>query len=326
MMNTRKVVDLSNSAVAYLHQGSHKQAVDFLRTAIADLRENCVPVHKQEPRFASSSETVVSDSSDGMHSGAPATSAITSSNGEDVNKKQGKPAMPSVPLLTKESFEQKDDKNFLYAQALVLAQVDHCKETLIAVVLYNMALVNHTLAIERDASRLLTVALKFYGMAVLILQGQNDVNVNTSKTSNYWLLLALYNNMAQIYESQACSEKLRYCLGNIEALLAADRIGQVIDGEDYAFFLTNAMLELSSVAAQGASPAALSRFMMAQAESSSANKMNPIPSHQNKIDEDKDKPGTALNNQTLGKTGPQPTSTKRTQPTPTKRKITSYAA
>jgi hypothetical protein len=234
--------------------------------------------------------------------------------------------MPSVPLLTKESFEQKDDKNFLYAQALVLAQVDHCKETLIAVVLYNMALVNHTLAIERDASRLLTVALKFYGMAVLILQGQNDVNVNTSKTSNYWLLLALYNNMAQIYESQACSEKLRYCLGNIEALLAADRIGQVIDGEDYAFFLTNAMLELSSVAAQGASPAALSRFMMAQAESSSANKMNPIPSHQNKIDEDKDKPGTALNNQTLGKTGPQPTSTKRTQPTPTKRKITSYAA
>jgi hypothetical protein len=293
MMNTSKVVDLNNSAVAALKQGRHKQAATLLRTAISDLKNHFVVLHKQEPRFSSSSEKLFSGSSDEMHSVAPVSSSYR------VDPKQG------VPLWTDESLQQKDDDKtliFLYAQALVLAQVDPCKETLIAVVLYNMALANHTLAIETETSRLLTVALKFYGMAVLILQGQNDVDFNTSNTSNYWLLLALYNNMAKIYLSQACSEKLRYCLGNIEALLAADRIGQVIDGEDYVFFLTNAMLQLSVVAAQGVSPAALSRFMAAQPESS-VNKMDPIPSHQNKIDKD----GTAFNDPEIVETASQHT-------------------
>jgi hypothetical protein len=237
-MNTRKVVDLSNSAVASLQQGRHKQAVTLLRTAIAVIKDNCD-----------------SESSDEMYSGA-----CTSCNGADddehsssirVGQKQDTPAILSVPLWTEESFSQKHDKNliFLYSQALVLAQVDHCKEILIAVALYNMALANHAWAIERATSSLLAVALKFYGLAVAIIQGQNEADVNAS---TYWLLLALYNNMAQIYLSQACSEKLRGCLGNIQALLASDRVGQVIDGDDYAFFLTNAMVQLCVVAAPAA--------------------------------------------------------------------------
>jgi hypothetical protein len=87
-------------------------------------------------------------------------------------------------------------------------------------------------------------------MAVSILEQLDAVDVNASTD---WLLLALYNNMAQIYLSQACSEKLRFCLGNMQALLAAGRIRQVIDGDDYAFFLTNAhVLELRVVVAPAA--------------------------------------------------------------------------
>jgi hypothetical protein len=245
-MTSCKVIDLNNSAVASLQQGSHKQAIALLRTAIAEIKNHCV-VHKQQAtRVSSSSETVNSESSVEMHAGADSSSAIK------VNQKQDKPAILSVPLWTDTSFEQKDDKTliFMYAQALVLADVDHRKETLIAVVLYNMALANHALAIASNISKLLAVALKFYGMAVAVLQGQNG---DADNTSFYWLLVALHNNMAQIYLSQACSEKLRFCLGNIRSLLfEAHRIGQIIPCDDYAFFLTNAKIQISVVAAPAA--------------------------------------------------------------------------
>jgi hypothetical protein len=229
-MNTCKAIDLNNSAVASLQQGRHQEAVALLKTAIADLKDHCAVVHKQGPCSAD----------DNDHSSSM-----------KVEQEQDKPAILSVPLWTEESFEQKHDKNliFVYAQAIVLAQGEHRREMVIAVVLYNIALANHAWAIESDTSSLLAVALKFYSMSVAIIQGQNGDDANAS---SYWLLLALNNNMAQIYLSRACSEKLRGCLGNIQALLSADRVGQIIDSDDYAFFLTNSMLQLSVVAAPAA--------------------------------------------------------------------------
>jgi hypothetical protein len=241
-MNTCNTVDRNNRAIVLLRQGKHKQAAALLRTVIADLKDRFV-VHEQGPPSS-------------LGTDAASSSACTSVNGEGDDEdyssmKQDKPSIISVPLWTEESLEQKDDKTliFMYAQALVLARVDHCKETLTAVVLYNMALANHARAIEKHTSSDLTVALKFYGLAVAIIQGQNDVGVNAF---THWLLLALYSNMAQIYFSQACSGKLRHCLGNIRALLASDRIGQVVGGEDYAFFWTNTIFEVSAVAASAA--------------------------------------------------------------------------
>jgi hypothetical protein len=231
-MNSSKVIDLNNNAVGFLRQGKHKQATDLLRTAIAGLKD-C---------FADSSESSVKMQPDDDDD---------NSSLMDVDQNQGKPAILSVPLWTEESFAQKQDKSliFVYAQALVLAPIDHRRRVLIGAVLYNMGLANHARAIEKEKSALLMVALKFYSMAVAIVRGQNDDDV---KESSYWLLLALYNNMAQIYMSYSSSEKLSQCLGNIEGLLAADRIEQVIDVDDYAFFLTNAMLQLNVVAAAAA--------------------------------------------------------------------------
>jgi hypothetical protein len=252
-MNMRKVVDLNNSAVASLQQGRHKEAAALLRTAIADFKD----LVQQGPLFSSSSKTVVSESSVEKNSGACTSFNSTDDDAHSpsikVDQKQDRPAILSVPLWTEESFaqKQKHDTNliFVYAQAVVLAQVEHCAEVVIAVVLYNMALSSHAWAGERDTSSLLAVALKFYSMAVGILKDQDAVDANASTD---WLLLALYNNMAQIYLSQVCSEKLRFCLGNMQVLLAADRIRQVIDGDDYAFFLTNALLTLRVVAAPAA--------------------------------------------------------------------------
>jgi hypothetical protein len=250
-MNSSKIIDLNNNAVDVLRQGRHKQATDLLRRAIADLKTHFV-VHNQE--------VGASESSVNMQLAASSSSTSASFNDDDdgdnssfidVDQRQGKRAILSVPLWTKESVARKHDKSliFVYAQALMLADIEHRREVLIGVVLYNMALANHARAIETKKSALLAVALKFYGMAVAIVQGQYDDDV---KSSSHWLLLALYNNMAQIHLTYASSEKLRKCLWNIDTLLAADRIEQVVDDDDYAFFSTNAMLQLRVVASPAA--------------------------------------------------------------------------
>jgi hypothetical protein len=226
-MNTSKVIDLNNRAVAYLQQGRHKEALDLLRGTIADLKDHLVVRSS-----CSSPETALPNSSATM------------------DQNHDKPSIFSVPLWTEESFTRRQDEIsiFMYAQAFLLAHTDHSDELLIGVVLYNMALVNHARSIEKDSSSHLTVALKYYGMAAAITQSRNG-GVNAS---DYWLLLALYNNMAQIYLSQVCSEKLCLCLGSIRTFLDAERSEEVVDLDDYSFFLTNAMLQLKVVAAPAA--------------------------------------------------------------------------
>jgi hypothetical protein len=191
---------------------------------------------------------------------SPSSTTLVSSNEKDddersshieVDQKQGKTSIFSVSLWTaEESFPRRQDETsiFMYSEALVLVHTDHCKGLLIAVMLYNMALVHHARGIERNASSLLTAALKFYGLAVAVAQCRNG-GINAS---DHWLLLAIYNNMAQIDLSRANSDKLSQCLGNIQTLLAANRVEQAVDADAYAFFLTNAMLELRVVAAAAA--------------------------------------------------------------------------
>jgi hypothetical protein len=210
-MSCLKIIDLNNGAVSALQQGRHKDAVALLRTALADLKK----------RF------VVSEPSLTMQSNAP----------------QEIPSIYSEPIWSEEISTQQQDKSsfFVYAQALVLADDDdHSKELLIGVVFYNMALVNHARAIETGKASLLTAALNFYGMAVSITQSRNGgVTV-----SDYWLLLAISNNMAHIYLAQVCPERLCQCLENIRSLLATGGAQQVMDADDYYFFVANSLLQI----------------------------------------------------------------------------------
>jgi hypothetical protein len=215
-MSIRKIIDLNNGAVAALQQGRHKQALGFLRSAITDLKK----------RF------VLPAPSTTIQSNAPSSALIVSSAGLDnnghpspfkVDQEQNKPSIFSVPLWSEETCTRQQDKTsiFMYSQALILADDDHCKELLIGVVFYNMALVNHA------------------RKAVAVIQSRNgDV-----KASYYWLLMALYSNMAHIYLSRVYSEKLNQCLGNIQSLLAADIVEQVVDAHDYYIFVANSLLQ-----------------------------------------------------------------------------------
>jgi hypothetical protein len=233
-MSIRMIIDLNNGAVSALQKGRHKEAVGLLQKAITDAKKLFV---LPAPSIA-------------VQSNAPASALVASdvrdNDGQtspiEVDMEQDKPSIFSVPLWSEETCTRQQDKTsiFMYSQALILADDDHCKELLIGVVFYNMALANHARAIETEKASLLTAALNFYGMAVAITQSRNG----DDRASGYWLLLALYSNMAHIHLSRVCSDKLCQCLGNIRSLLAEDEAEQVIDADDYSFFLANSMLQM----------------------------------------------------------------------------------
>jgi hypothetical protein len=214
MTATQKITDLNNGAVSALQQGRHQDAVCLLRTALVDLKKRFV--------FA-----------------APSRMITIQPNGPS----QDKPSIFSESIWSEETSTQQQDETaiFMYSQALILADdEDHCKELLIGVVFYNMALVNHARAIETGKAILLATALNFYGMAVAIIESRNG----GVTASNCWLLLAVSNNMAHIFLSQACSERLCQCLDSIRSLLATNIAVDVVDAGDYCFFVGNSLLQI----------------------------------------------------------------------------------
>jgi hypothetical protein len=250
-MSICKIIELNNRAVTSLQRGFHKEASALLRDAIADLMDR-FSACQQSCSF--SPETVNSVSSMEMQVDTPPTSSPSSPplsfDGEDshglsscnkIEQKQDKPSILSVPLWTDASFAQSQDETlfFMYGRALVLAHTKHSKETLTGVILFNMALVIHARAIERGTITLLSTALKFYGKAAAEMK-----NYNATSACDHWILLAIYNNMAQIYlsRSSSCSQELCMCLSNIGALLASENIANVVDDDDYYFFFRNATL------------------------------------------------------------------------------------
>jgi hypothetical protein len=194
----------------------HKEAIGLLRTATTYIKNGFVS----------------SDGKDNDGQSSPIK----------VDEEQDMPSIFSVRIWNEETCARHQDKTsiFMYSQALVLGHDDHCKELLTGVVFFNMALVNHARGIEIEKACLLTAALNFYGMAVAVTQSRNG----GVKASDYWLHLAVSNNMAHIYLSQACSERLCQCLENIRSLLATDIAAEVVDAGDHYFFVANCLLQI----------------------------------------------------------------------------------
>jgi hypothetical protein len=262
-MNNSEVIELNNRAVTSLQRGCHKEANGLLREAIADLMDQ-FSAHQQSCSF--SPQTVDSVSPIEMQvditppTASPSSPALSSksedSHGKSsyckIEEKQGTTSILSVPLWPDASLAQSQDETlvFMYSRVLVLAHTKHSRETLTGVILFNMALVIHARTVECGTITLLSTALKFYGKAAAVIQ-----NDNAASACDHWILLAIYNNMAQIHlsRSNSRSEEFCMCLSNIEALLASENIANVIDDDDYYFFFRNSMLhKVKTVAAPAA--------------------------------------------------------------------------
>jgi hypothetical protein len=260
-MLASEVVALNNSAVASLLNGRPEKALALLSTAataiskkhFADKKAPCsrsslieTPLpHRQSEisRFVSESSTHhQSNLSSSKSSSASCTNdGDEYSSAMEINVERDRPSVLSFQLRTR-SLSQDASLILSYSRALAMADDVKDKKLLASVVLYNRALVNHCRAIELGISRLLPIALNLYKRAASVLERYSDID-----ESNELVLLALYNNMAQIHAYQWSSQEVRVCIDNIRMLLSTVLADSFIDEEDYLFFHINTMLHVEEM-------------------------------------------------------------------------------
>jgi hypothetical protein len=258
-MPASRVIALNNSAVDSILSGRHKKALALLSTATAILKDDftdtkapCSCPSSNEtplPRRQSELPRFVSESSPEYQSDLSLTTTSPECNDEcdgyssamEINVERDQPSVLSCQVRTS-SLSQDVPLILNYSRALAIAEDVKDKDLLTGVVLYNMALVNHCRAIELGVSSLLSIALNLYKIAATVLERSCDVDA-----SNELVLLALYNNMAQIHAYQWSSSELRVCIDNIRMLLDTVSAESFIEQEDFNFFSVNTLLHVENM-------------------------------------------------------------------------------
>lgn len=134
------------------------------------------------------------------------------------------------------------DLSFLsiFDRALLVDMETPCTDDalLSAIVLFNLALMNHTIGVESGHSDYLQRARRMYSLTLTIVEDDNDV------VSNCLLHLALLNNMAHIDAYLCRTNDMMDALEKIRMVLEViDDQGMLnlIKDEDYMIFSMNAM-------------------------------------------------------------------------------------
>jgi hypothetical protein len=155
----------------------------------------------------------------------------------DVDDAQDQPSVLSVPVEAKSSPTEEDSLIVMYTRALIVFPDVKDRELITGVCLYNMALVNHRRALARKTSSLLSIAHKLYDMAASIME-----NKDSTRESEDMLLLAVYNNLAQIHSTFFSPDEMSECLDKIRSLLTAVT-DETIDEDEYTLFFINSTLQ-----------------------------------------------------------------------------------
>jgi hypothetical protein len=135
----------------------------------------------------------------------------------------------------------------MYNRALVLS-IDQDDFTLMilhrhrteAVIMYNLALVYHNIGIHLGISSALPHALRLYELALTSIDQRTNI-LEVQK-----LLMAILNNLGNIYTHFYCVEETERCMENLRIVLAASSCDRTVD-EDYSFFLLNALFQIKEL-------------------------------------------------------------------------------
>jgi hypothetical protein len=230
IMPAKKAVALNKRAVASLLSGRSKKALALLSTATTILKDHFADARKA-PCVRSSSTSFPACNDEGNEY----------SSAMEMNVEQDQPSVLSFQVQIS-SLSQDAPLILNYSRCLTIVDDVEDKELLTSVILYNMALVNHCRAIELGISSLLSISLKLYKMAASVLESTRDVDA-----SNELVLLAIYNNMAQIHAYQWSSQDLRECIDKIRMLLSTVSAESFISQEDFHFFSANTMLHVEDM-------------------------------------------------------------------------------
>lgn len=280
-MDLSSAVELNNRAVFHLQYEQPREAVSLLRSALTSMKDKFKPGEHCPTTTASTSnsnsesllptplllpkteakedplEQSVShfnDSLSSLGSQIPddfafgSFSSLTSSEDDyimmdmdDEDEPRAKPAIKSVAVLSDMLMMQQEsiDSSFIlmFGRALTLDDNESNRELITAVVMYNMALIHHSRGISRGRTSYLCKAVNLYKMGLHIIQ-----KIDPSAESQVGLLLlAVFNNLAQIYSHFFRLDKLRIYLSNMRGILAEEGSPYAVGEDDYVWFFTNVM-------------------------------------------------------------------------------------
>lgn len=248
-MNTYKVIELNNSAVSCLSQQRPKKALRLLSLALADLKDQCM--QEQVPpsgeilpsRRRQLQQEIISDSpieSQCNHPSSYLTQIEESLLDMDIEDASHHAVVFSSPVVAVSSNDSSLILNFNHALILTPEARDH--DLLSAVVVYNMAFINHSRAMERGISSLMTDALQLYEIATSVIISKPDI-----EESCHFVLLALYNNMAQIHSAFFRSAEMCECIEASRIILMSASPLSFPNEADLYFFSLNAMLQVEGI-------------------------------------------------------------------------------
>jgi hypothetical protein len=227
---TSEVCDLNNAAVYFLQRGEPRQSVEYLRHAVCLLKRQCETqiqrTHGENLKATIHAANGYAFDNQGSEDGDdigcnsnPLRDGPTPA-GQEAEDSGAQPLVESVRVCMDDD-EHDDSCTLFYRRALVLTPTQRhgssigarCQGIIMAVIMYNIALVNHCLAIEAtttrefrqcgEGDRLSTAALRMYSVALAALQSREY------STSGCWdvrpgehlVRLAIYTNTAAIHSN-----------------------------------------------------------------------------------------------------------------------------
>lgn len=207
---TTQPIDLNNIAVLHLQRGDLSRAVEILIMAIEQIQ-----CQMQWPQKATTAED----------------------EKESVVVRQVHAGSFSLS-------QEADGASSMHCRALLIAnepndlQSEGYYRRISAVILYNLAFINHSRGLQAGLTSDLAKALKLYEMSIALVQEQAD------RSDLQYMAMAILRNMGQIHsclfhlqEAKACFDSLRDILSNV-----GDAHIHVPEG-DYESFFISAMFQ-----------------------------------------------------------------------------------
>jgi tetratricopeptide (TPR) repeat protein len=224
---------LNNSAVMYLQAGRLHEAMELFQIALSKLRDQFV--EHQESDW----EGNQSDCEKPIDQGDDEDQYMECE--QDISEIFSKPSM-SISVFSSVPVWMPQDTSFLtfYDRALLVDINTPChdRELLSAVILFNMALLHHSRGITCGKTDCLERASRLYQIALDVLQKQIE------HSTNYLLLMAIFNNMAHIDSHLFRMEEMKGSLKAMFNILTSDDIDDdefALEEDDYTIFFMNAI-------------------------------------------------------------------------------------
>ena len=256
------IAELNNQAIALLAgEGSKTEAIKTLKQAVETLRSPATSTPAQNSLEVCSSS---SHRSEFLGRDSCLTYCLPLSKWtlqtHQYNNRLGDPPHPTVRSIDVRSQTQQNNANessyhFLYQRVFVVSEEESSVNLKAAVVLYNLAFLNHLRGLEVPASspkstRMLVGAARLYALALDMIK-KHCWEYGSRKA----LLpcLAIGNNLGDLYWQHLCDlDEARKCFSLVQAILrhteghfevlVDSSLEENFDEDEYSLFLLNAVV------------------------------------------------------------------------------------